>query len=110
MSLIDKFGRKFLLYPGEITIFGGEPLAQHSFLFELIHELKPLNITVETSGYEEPTLTIQYPFPSECLPAEYLLFHALRILPILIVLSYRQSKMQMYILRMFQQLTGKSMK
>jgi pyruvate formate lyase activating enzyme len=36
---------------GGITISGGEPLAQPDFLFELISELKPVNITVETSGY-----------------------------------------------------------
>ncbi len=36
---------------GGITISGGEPLAQPDFLFELISELKPVNIAVETSGY-----------------------------------------------------------
>jgi pyruvate formate lyase activating enzyme len=36
---------------GGITISGGEPLAQPAFLFELIRQLKPMNIAVETSGY-----------------------------------------------------------
>lgn len=36
---------------GGITISGGEPLAQPFFLFELIQELKPVNIAIETSGY-----------------------------------------------------------
>jgi len=36
---------------GGITISGGEPLAQPDFLFELISELKPVNVAVETSGY-----------------------------------------------------------
>lgn len=36
---------------GGITISGGEPLAQPDFLFDLMHELKPANIVVETSGY-----------------------------------------------------------
>lgn len=36
---------------GGITISGGEPLAQPTFLFELIRELKPVNIAIETSGY-----------------------------------------------------------
>ena len=36
---------------GGITISGGEPLAQPDFLFDLIRQLKPINIAVETSGY-----------------------------------------------------------
>lgn len=36
---------------GGITISGGEPLAQPAFLFELIRQLKPMNIAVETSGH-----------------------------------------------------------
>lgn len=36
---------------GGITISGGEPLAQPAFLFDLMRQLKPLNIAVETSGY-----------------------------------------------------------
>lgn len=36
---------------GGITISGGEPLAQPEFLFELMSELKPVNVAIETSGY-----------------------------------------------------------
>jgi pyruvate formate lyase activating enzyme len=36
---------------GGITFSGGEPLAQHEFLFDMISHLKPLHIAVETSGY-----------------------------------------------------------
>lgn len=36
---------------GGITISGGEPMAQPEFLLELIKELKPLHIAIETSGY-----------------------------------------------------------
>ena len=36
---------------GGITISGGEPLAQPAFLFDLLKQLKPLHIAVETSGY-----------------------------------------------------------
>ncbi len=36
---------------GGITISGGEPLAQPAFLFELMRELKPVNVAVETSGF-----------------------------------------------------------
>ena len=36
---------------GGITITGGEPLAQPTFLFDLIRWLKPMNIAVETSGF-----------------------------------------------------------
>lgn len=36
---------------GGITISGGEPLAQPDFLFDLLKQLKPLHIAVETSGY-----------------------------------------------------------
>ena len=36
---------------GGITISGGEPLAQPAFLFDLIQQLKPIHIAVETSGY-----------------------------------------------------------
>ncbi len=36
---------------GGITISGGEPLAQPAFLFDLIQQLKPVHIAIETSGY-----------------------------------------------------------
>lgn len=36
---------------GGITISGGEPMAQPEFLLELVRELKPVHIAVETSGY-----------------------------------------------------------
>src|SRR5574340_1256764 len=36
---------------GGITISGGEPLAQPAFFFDLVRDLKPLHIAVETSGY-----------------------------------------------------------
>ena len=36
---------------GGITISGGEPLAQPSFLLELLREVKPLHTVIETSGY-----------------------------------------------------------
>ncbi len=36
---------------GGITISGGEPLAQPEFLLELISELKPIHIAIDTSGY-----------------------------------------------------------
>lgn len=36
---------------GGITISGGEPLAQPAFFFDLVSQLKPVNIAVETSGY-----------------------------------------------------------
>ena len=36
---------------GGITISGGEPLAQPDFLFDLIGQLKPVHIAIETSGY-----------------------------------------------------------
>jgi len=36
---------------GGITISGGEPLAQPTFLFDLLKQLNPLNIAVETSGH-----------------------------------------------------------
>ena len=36
---------------GGITISGGEPLAQPLFLFDLMTQLKPLHVAVETSGY-----------------------------------------------------------
>ncbi|AYO31331.1 glycyl-radical enzyme activating protein [Biomaibacter acetigenes] len=36
---------------GGITISGGEPLAQPEFLLELIKELKPIHVAIETSGY-----------------------------------------------------------
>ena len=38
---------------GGITVTGGEPLAQHKFLLELLRELRPVNTAVETSGYAE---------------------------------------------------------
>jgi len=41
---------------GGITISGGEPLAQPAFLFDLIEQLKPVNIAVETSGYAKPDI------------------------------------------------------
>jgi pyruvate formate lyase activating enzyme len=36
---------------GGITLSGGEPLAQPEFLLELIAELKPFHVALETSGY-----------------------------------------------------------
>jgi pyruvate formate lyase activating enzyme len=36
---------------GGITISGGEPMAQPEFLLELIKELKPIHVAIETSGY-----------------------------------------------------------
>lgn len=36
---------------GGITISGGEPLAQPEFLLELMDQLKPIHIVVETSGH-----------------------------------------------------------
>lgn len=36
---------------GGITISGGEPLAQPDFLFDLISHIKPIHVTIETSGY-----------------------------------------------------------
>lgn len=36
---------------GGITISGGEPMAQPEFLMELIEELKPMHVAIETSGY-----------------------------------------------------------
>jgi pyruvate formate lyase activating enzyme len=45
-------GKEILMNSGGgITVSGGEPLAQPSFLFDLISHLRPLNIAVETSGY-----------------------------------------------------------
>jgi len=41
---------------GGITVSGGEPLAQPEFLFELIKELKPVNVAVETSGFAKPEI------------------------------------------------------
>jgi pyruvate formate lyase activating enzyme len=43
---------------GGITISGGEPLAQPEFLLELIKELKPIHVAIETSGYA-PELVFQ---------------------------------------------------
>jgi len=34
-----------------VTFSGGEPLAQHEFLFEVIAQIKPMHIAIETSGY-----------------------------------------------------------
>jgi pyruvate formate lyase activating enzyme len=36
---------------GGVTLSGGEPLAQPEFLLELIAELKPLHVALETCGY-----------------------------------------------------------
>jgi pyruvate formate lyase activating enzyme len=36
---------------GGITISGGEPLAQPEFLLDLLKELKPVHVAIETSGY-----------------------------------------------------------
>ncbi len=45
-------GKEILMNSGGgVTISGGEPLAQPDFLFDLIKQLKPMNIAVETSGY-----------------------------------------------------------
>ncbi len=38
---------------GGFTFSGGEPLAQSEFLLELINELKPYHLCIETSGYCE---------------------------------------------------------
>ena len=43
----------FLEEVGGITLSGGEPLLQWEFALELIRELKPLDIAVETSGYAD---------------------------------------------------------
>lgn len=39
---------------GGITFSGGEPLAQHEFLIELIAELQGIHTAIETSGYCPP--------------------------------------------------------
>ena len=38
---------------GGFTFSGGEPLAQHQFLLQLIDELKDYHLCIETSGYAE---------------------------------------------------------
>ena len=53
-ELADKLlkGKEILINSGGgITISGGEPLAQPVFLFDLLKQLKPLHIAVETSGH-----------------------------------------------------------
>lgn len=49
-----KKSRDFLEEVGGITLSGGEPLLQWEFALELIRELKPLDIAIETSGYADP--------------------------------------------------------
>lgn len=45
----------FALNEGGITFSGGEPLAQHEFLFDVVSRLKGrVHCAVETSGYAEP--------------------------------------------------------
>lgn len=44
----------FLSENGGVTLSGGEPLMQPEFALELIAELKPLHIAIETSGYADP--------------------------------------------------------
>jgi pyruvate formate lyase activating enzyme len=39
---------------GGVTFTGGEPLAQHEFLLELIDELEGMHTAIETSGYCAP--------------------------------------------------------
>jgi len=41
---------------GGITFSGGEPLAQHVFLFELIEKLDGVHTAIETSGYCAPEI------------------------------------------------------
>lgn len=41
---------------GGITISGGEPMAQPEFLLELINELGPIHVAMETSGYAPPEI------------------------------------------------------
>ena len=41
----------FARYGGGITLSGGEPLAQPDFLEELARRLRPIHLTLETSGY-----------------------------------------------------------
>jgi len=41
----------FTRYQGGITFSGGEPLAQIDFLEELAERLRPIHLTLETSGY-----------------------------------------------------------
>lgn len=44
----------FLAENGGVTLSGGEPLMQWEFALELIRELKPLHVAIETSGYASP--------------------------------------------------------
>jgi len=43
----------FLSQNGGVTLSGGEPLMQWEFALELIRELKPLHVAIETSGYAD---------------------------------------------------------
>ena len=48
-------GKEILINSGGgITISGGEPLAQPEFLLDLIYELKPVHVAIETCGYAQP--------------------------------------------------------
>jgi pyruvate formate lyase activating enzyme len=58
-DLVEKLmkGKEILTSSGGgITISGGEPLAQPAFLFEVMTQLEPMNIAVETSGYSTDEL------------------------------------------------------
>lgn len=44
----------FTRYGGGITFSGGEPLAQPDFLEDLAVRLRPIHLTLETSGYAPP--------------------------------------------------------
>lgn len=56
-ELAEQVKRNALLMDeGGVTISGGEPLYQPLFLLELLQELRPLHIIVETSGYSQPEI------------------------------------------------------
>jgi pyruvate formate lyase activating enzyme len=46
----------FELNKGGITFSGGEPLAQPQFLMDLILQLKPIHLAIETCGYVLPAI------------------------------------------------------
>ena len=48
---LKKYSGFLMMNKGGITISGGEPLAQPDFLLDLLKELKPMHVAVETSGY-----------------------------------------------------------
>jgi pyruvate formate lyase activating enzyme len=43
-------------YGGGVTFSGGEPLAQHEFLFEVMQNLKPVHVAIETAGHVSPEI------------------------------------------------------